>query len=392
MTHSKKNTRARSRKTAKKPVAAAPAATEAPAPETPAPGWSLRRTLGIALLSVIGPLAATFVGLYIYSAGGRFVSTDNAYIKSEKIAVSADISGRVVNVAIRENQRVEKGALLFRVDPEPFRIALQKTEAQLMLAIQEIEALRAEHKQRLAELTLAEGDIHFYQRQFERQKKLNTRGFASTTNLDTASRNLRNARDKLATIQQDIAQARAKLGGDPNIPTESHPTVLEAQAARDQAALDLRHTEVRAVTSGVITNFELQPGEYIRAGNVVFSLVGDAEVWVQANYKETDLTHVRVGQRANIRIDTYPGVSFTALVTSISPATGAEFALLPPQNATGNWVKVVQRLPVRLQFENSGKGPPLRAGMSVVVDIDTGFQRELPGLAKAALNWARDLI
>ena len=392
MTPRKKSTRTRSRKKAEKAEVPEAPAPQAPEPEEPAPHWSLRRTLGIALLSVIGPLAATFVGLYIYSVGGRFVETDNAYIKSEKIAVSADISGRVVDVAIRENQKVKEGALLFRIDPEPFRIALQKAEAQLMLATQEIEALRAEHRQRLAELTLAEGDIHFYQRQFERQQKLNTRGFASTTNLDTASRNLRNSRDKLATIKHDIAEARAKLGGDPDIPSDAHPTVLEAKAARDQAALDLRRTEVRAATSGVITNFELQPGEYIRAGNVVFSLVGDAEVWVQANYKETDLTHVRVGQQASVRVDTYPGVKFTAQVTSISPATGAEFALLPPQNATGNWVKVVQRLPVRLQFENAGTGPPLRAGMSVVVEIDTGFQRELPGLAKAALTWARDLI
>ncbi len=372
----------------RKQEAADPDAAREPA----ASSWSLRRTLGVALLSVIGPLAATVVGLYIYSVGGRFVSTDNAYIKSETIAVSADISGRVVDVAIRENENVAKGALLFRIDPEPFRIALQKAEAQLMLAIQEIEALRAAHKQRLAELTLAEGDLHFYQRQFERQQTLNTRGFASTTNLDSASRNLRNARDKLDAIRQDIAQARAKLGGDPDIPSTEHPAVLEAKAARDQAALDLRRTEVRAATSGVITNFELQPGEYIHAGNVVFSLVGDAEVWVQANYKETDLTHVRVGQPASIRVDTYPGKSFQAVVTSISPATGAEFALLPPQNATGNWVKVVQRLPVRLQFSTPGTGPPMRAGMSVVVEIDTGFQRELPGLARSALIWARDLI
>ena len=353
---------------------------------------SLRRVFGVALLSVIGPLAATFVGLYIYSVGGRFVSTDNAYIKSEKIAVSADVSGRVVAVAIRENQRVEKGALMFRIDPEPFKFALEKAEAQLVTAIQDIEALRAAHRQRVAELTLAEGDVHFYKRQFDRQQKLNTRGFASTTNLDTASRNLRNARDKLGTIRQDIAQASAKLGGDPDIPTAAHPAVREAQAVRDQAALDLRRTDVRAASTGIITNFELQSGEYIHAGDVVFSLVGDAEVWVQANFKETDLTHVRVGQTATVQVDTYPDDIQQAVVTSISPATGAEFALLPPQNATGNWVKVVQRLPVRLQLNDPSRGPPLRAGMSVVVEIDTGFQRELPGLAKTALSWARDLI
>lgn len=350
------------------------------------------RVLGLTLLSIIGPLAAAFAGFYIYFLGGRFVATDNAYIKSAKIAISADVSGRVVAVMVRENQLLKRGDLLFRIDPEPFSIALERTEARLIAARQEIEALRARHKQKLAELKLAQGDVEFYQRQFERQQKLNSRGFASGTNLDSANRNLRNAGDRVSAIMQDIAQARAKLGGDPDMATQAQPAVREAQAARNQAELDLKRTNVHAPVAGVVTNFELQPGEYIGAGNVVFSLVESGSVWVHANFKETDLTHVRVGQAATIRVDTYPDGLRGAVVASISPATGAEFSLLPPQNATGNWVKVVQRLPVRLHLDNPDDGPPLRAGMSVVVEIDTGHQRHLPNLARTALNWARELI
>ena len=341
---------------------------------------------------MIGPLLALIAGFYIYMAGGRFVSTDNAYIKSEKIAVSADISGRVVAVTVRENQLLEKGAPLFRIDPEPFRIALERAEAKLLSARQQVESLRALHKQKLADLKLAQGDLAFYDRQLGRQEKLNKRGFASGSNLDEASRNQRNARDRISSAMQDIAQVRARLGGDPGINTARHPAVREARAERDAAALDLRRTLVPAPVAGVVTNFELQPGEYINAGKVVFSIVGAGEVWVDANFKETDLTHVRAGQSATIRVDAYPDRAREAVVASISPATGAEFALLPPQNSTGNWVKVVQRLPVRLELKNPASDPPLRAGMSVVVEIDTGYKRAMPGLARSALNWARGLI
>ena len=359
------------------------------APQMKSRSW---RALKITLVAIIGPVVAAFVGYTIYMTGGRFASTDNAYVKSEKIAVSADVSGRVVHVAVKENQLLEPGMLLFRIDPEPFRIALEKAEARLVFARQEIYALRAQHKQKLAELKLAEGEVTFYERLFERQQTLNKKGFASGTNFDTAQRNLRNARNHISATMQDIAQVVAKLGGDPNSDTEAQPRVREARAARDQAALDLRRTSVHAPVAGVVTNFELQPGEYIETGKVVFSLVGTDDLWVDANFKETDLTHVQVGQTATIRIDTYPGDVREAVVSGISPATGAEFALLPAQNASGNWVKVVQRLPVRLRLKSPRREPQLRAGMSVIVTIDTQHKRRLPDFAKAALNWARNLI
>ncbi len=350
------------------------------------------RLFGITMVSAIGPVAAILFGSYLYFSGGRFVSTDNAYVKSEKIAVSADVSGRVVAVGVKENQLLEPDALLFKIDPEPYRIALEKAKAKLMFARQEIEALRALHKQKLAELKLSQGDVGFYQRQYDRQQKLNTKGFTSETNLDTARRSLRNAHDRIGSVMQDIAQVRAKLGGDPDIATDDHPAVREAAAERDQAALDLKRTEVRAVAPGVVTNFDLQAGEYVTAGTNVFSLVGTGDVWIEANFKETDLTHVRVGQVASIRVDAYPGDTREAVVASISPATGAEFALLPAQNASGNWVKVVQRLTVRLALKGRWQDPPLRAGMSVIAEIDTGHKRRLPDFARAALNWAGNLI
>lgn len=350
------------------------------------------RLFGITIVSAVGPIAAILIGSYLYFSGGRFVSTDNAYVKSEKIAVSADVSGRVVTVGVKENQLLEPNALLFKIDPEPYRIALDKAKAKLMFAHQEIEALRALHRQKLAELKFSQGDVGFYQRQYDRQQKLNTKGFTSETNLDTARRSLRNAHDRISSVMQDIAQVRAKLGGDPKIVTDDHPAVREAAAERDQAALDLKRTEVRAVAPGVVTNFDLQAGEYVTAGTNVFSLVGTGDVWIEANFKETDLTHMRVGQVASIRVDAYPGDTREAVVASISPATGAEFALLPAQNASGNWVKVVQRLTVRLSLKGRWQEPPLRAGMSVIAEIDTGHKRRLPDFARAALNWAGSLI
>ncbi|HET6221847.1 MAG TPA: HlyD family secretion protein, partial [Dongiaceae bacterium] len=179
----------------------------------------------------------------------------------------------------------------------------------------------------------------------------------------------------------------AQLSGEPDLPPERHPRYLAAEAARDQSALDLRRTVITAPTAGFVSNVTLRPGDYVRTGTPVFSLVETAHLWVEANFKETQLTYVKPGQPATVAVDTYPGVSWNVIVTSISAATGAEFALLPPQNSTGNWVKVVQRIPVRLEVESDDDQPPLRAGMSAVIEIDTGHERPLPSIVKTALAW-----
>jgi len=345
-----------------------------------------RRRVFIGLVAVLGPLAALLLGIYIYLSGGRYIVTDNAYVKSDKIAISADISGRVTRAAISDNELVAPGEVLFRIDQTPFKIALSRAEARVAAARQEVASLKASFRQQTANLNRAQSEVAYHQEQFARQQKLQRRNLVSGLNYDTAERNLRNARDQVKMTEQAVAGARAKLGSDPDRPVSEHASVVEALADRDAARLDLERTMIKAPVRGIVTNFDLQRGEFVRAGAPVFSLVGVDRLWVEANYKETALTHVRVGQSATVSVDTYPGKTFAARVAGIAPATGAEFAVLPPQNATGNWVKVVQRLTVRLELADvdgpdAGKAErSLRAGMSAHVEIDTGHRRRISGI------------
>ena len=373
---------------------AGPARADDGEPMQRAPWWRRqldrfdRRFLRHAAVALVGPVVAAAIGAWIYLAGGRYVSTDNAYVKAAKIAVSADVAGRVVAVAVEHDQQVARGQVLFRIDPEPYRIALEKAEAHLAAVTRDAEALKSLFRQRTARRAQMAGDVTFMAQTHERQKQLGHKGVVSQQGLETAEKNLRNARDQMAIAEHELAEVEVKLGGDPDVPTELMPAVREARALRDSAALDLARTEVRAAVAGIVTNFDLQPGEYVTAGKVMFSLVGTEEVWIQANFKETELTHVKPGQTATVHIDTYPDNDRAARVASISSATGAEFAVLPPQNATGNWVKVVQRLPVRLKLEPAPGEPALRAGMSVTVTIDTGHKRQLPRWAQGLVGWA----
>lgn len=336
-----------------------------------------RRFVRLILLAV-APVVAALIGLYFYATGGRYISTENAYIKSDKVAISTDITGRVIEVKVVDNQMVKAGDLLFRLDPEPFKLSLDEAEARVRSTRTEIEAMRAQYRQKQQELNKADIDIKFAQTEFERQQQLIKQGYASRSKFDAAQHLLNQSQQAAKAAREQMAEVAANLGGSPGVPTEQNPRYLQAISKRDDAALDLRRVDVYAPIEGIVTRMTLQPGEHVERGTPVFSVVKTTSMWVEANLKETELTHVRVGQPAKVTVDAYPGYSWDAKVESISPATGAEFSLLPPQNATGNWVKVVQRVPVRLAIEPRTDAPPLRAGISVVAEIDTGHEREMP--------------
>ena len=346
------------------------------------------RFLVILILS-LPILAILLAGLYYYVEQSRYADTDNAYVKAHKIVVSSEISGRVVSVVVDENDQVQAGQELFKLEKEPFHIALNKAEARLARVHQDINALRAQYRQKQVELRIAIGEADFYSNVSKRQEKLRTKGFASQAQFDESERNFISARESVNAIKEDLGRLMAMLGGSLNLPAEQHPQVREAVASRNLAMLNLRRTTLSAPVMSIVTNFNLLVGEYIEAGRLIFSLVGTEKLWIEANFKETDLTNIVTGQSAIVTVDTYPGQVFPAVVTGISPATGAEFALLPPQNATGNWVKVVQRIPVRLKLTDAAKTPLLRAGMSVSVKIDTKNSVPLPRFLSALFFWSK---
>jgi membrane fusion protein (multidrug efflux system) len=329
------------------------------------------------VLMIILPLCVAVAALYVYANGGRYIVTENAYVKANVIAVSADVSGRVIAVDIHDNRVVKPGDRLFAIDPVPFRIDLAEADAQLEIIRTDVGQLRYDIAEAQAELAEARERQRFLAQQFERQKKLKQRGMGSEEAYDHALHDLKAGEETMRTIDQRIARSLAAHGNDPNMPVDKHPRFRHAMAVREQALVDLGHTVVRAPAKGVISNMKLQVGEYVKAGDPVFSLIEAAPIWIEANLKETELTNLNIGQPATVVVDAYPDHEWWAFVDTIAPATGAEFALLPPQNATGNWVKVVQRVPVALRIEPSGDDPVLRAGMTVTVSIDTGKTRGL---------------
>jgi membrane fusion protein (multidrug efflux system) len=336
-----------------------------------------RRTLRLILLVLI-PLALVVAGLSWYARGGRIAETENAYVKAHIIAVTPEVSGPVIEVEVRDQERVARGAPLFRIDPATFRLEIARAEAQMAVVRTEVEALRAEHRVALAEAQEIEVRIAFLTRQLERQARLKAQGMIREEAYDEAKLNLQAARQRLDAIHEKAARVRASLGGAVDQPPESHPRYRQARAAREAARLDLARSSIAAPAAGIVSNMRLQAGEFVTRGTPVFSLVEDGPVWIEANFKETQLAGLRAGQPATVVADAYPGRQWQATVKAIAPATGAEFALLPPQNATGNWVKIVQRVPVRLALEPQRDGPTLRAGMTVTVSVDTGRERGLP--------------
>jgi len=344
------------------------------------------RTLSRFVLLIVVPLVVVTVGLAVYARGGRHMETDNAYVKANIVAVSADVAGPVIDVGVRDHEQVDAGRLLFRVDPAPFQVEVERAEAQMAVVRTEIESLRADYRVAMAEAKEVEARIRFLRRQVERQAQLKARGMTREEQYDEARLNLESARQRLDAVNERAARIVASLGGEIDRPLEQHPRYQQAKAARDAAQLDLARTRVIAPSAGVVSNMKLQPGEYVSKGVPVFSLIENGPLWVEANFKETQLTHMREGQTATIVADAYPEHEWRATVRTISPATGAEFAVLPPQNATGNWVKIVQRVPVQLGIVLAPGDPPLRAGMTVTVRVDTGHARGLPNLVQRLLD------
>ena len=336
--------------------------------------------LGAAPLLVLGTAA------YFYETGGRYVTTENAYVKAEIISISASVDGRITNVTARDNQEVFKGDSLFEIDPRPFEIALAAAKAELLKVAQHIKSLRAQYDQGLMEIAAAQERIRYVTLNYERQKQLRDKGYGTQAKYEAAEHELAIAHRRLNIFKETNRMVLADLGGAADLPLEQHPLYLRAEADLNRAALDLSHSTVLAPASGVLSSVTLQAGEYVEAGEPLFALVTIDRPWVEANLKEVQLTHVEVGQRATVVIDSYPDVVWNAVVDSISPATGAEFALLPPQNATGNWVKVVQRIPVRLSLEGNEGLERLRAGMTATVSIDSGFQRDTMASVRRILS------
>lgn len=330
--------------------------------------------LRVVLLAVV-PLVAVVAGGAWWLWGGRYVSTDNAYVKAHIVQIAPEISGQVRRVLARDHQEVHAGETLMTIESRPFKLALDSAEAELDAARTQVETLRGTWREVVAELADAEARADYFKRQWQRQEELAIKGVTSASKREEAQNDARAAADRVNSVREKMQRILVALNGDPKLPVEEHHLVRDKTAARERAALDLARTAIRAPVDGVVVNLRVQQGEQVKAASPLFALVVVSRPWVEANFKETELTHVRVGQKATVVLDTYPDVTWEAVVESLSPATGAEFAVLPPQNASGNWVKVVQRLPVKLRLAPQAGEPRLRAGMTATVRIDTGRER-----------------
>ena len=331
------------------------------------------------LLLVVVPAIVVLASLAVYLLGGRYVSTDNAYVKATMVPVSSDVSGSVVAVAVAENDHVAAGQLLFRIDPAPFRVAVARAEAKLAQARTDVAALKASYREKQSEIALARTRLAYARTEAKRQQDLVGKKFVSASALDEARQSSEVAAQEIDTLEQDLQRIAESLGGSAQLPTDAHPACRLALAELEQARLDLAHTEVHASLAGTVSE-PPKVGQYLTAGATATTLVASDGLWIEANFPETDLTYVRPGQPVSVEVDTYPGVAISGEVESLSPATGAEFSVIPAQNATGNWVKITQRVPVRIRLKPMAELPTLRAGLSTTVEIDTGHRRRLLGL------------
>ena len=332
-----------------------------------------------AVLLLLGPVLIASGSAWLYLHGGRYITTDNAYVKAEILSISSNVTGMVMEVLPRNGDRVQQGDLLLRVDDQPYRIAVVRAEANLANVRGDIESMKAEFVNKGLEIDKAQTDLSFRTQELDRLRGLVASNSISGAQFDQAVYARNSAERELSEKTQALQVVRARLI-DPLLPADAHPRVKLTLAELAKAQWDLDHVLVKAPAAGVVV-ISAHAGENVISGAPVMNLIDDSRVWVEANFKETDLTYLRMGQAAEITIDTYPDLRIHGRVAIISPATGSEFSLLPAQNSSGNWVKVVQRLQVILQLEDLPPDFMLAAGMSAEVSIDTEHQRSLPTLS-----------
>ena len=354
------------------PLVHAPSPT--PAPAYAAPSATRRRLRAVLFVALPVMLVVAFI---FYALGGGTIWTDDAYVEANAVGISTDVSGIVGQVDVKENQAVTRGQVLYTLRDAQYRYALDRANAQLTAERDSLLALQASYREMQAKIAQSQYDLGYSQVQFRRARNLARVHIVSSTDYDTAHRNLASAQQALASLEEQLAGIAADLNGHPTGPVEQYPQYLSAVAARDEAARELAHTIVRAPFAGIVTSVpSVQPGRYLAASITGFYLVDTEHVWVHADPKETELTYVRPGQTVTVTVDTYPGDTWHGTVASISPAAAQQFSLLPAQNTSGNWVKVVQRIPIRILIDTSDRNlPPLRAGMSAEVSIHTGHAR-----------------
>jgi membrane fusion protein (multidrug efflux system) len=334
-------------------------------------------SLRLTLLVLVPALVLSAATLY-YLLGGRYVSTDNAYVGAQKVLITPEVSGKVVRIAVTEGQLLKPGDELLAIDPEPYRLSAQEAEARLLHVRSDFAALKASVTSLARQIELARQTLAAAQADFDRKTKLVSDKISSPSDLDKSRVTLMAAQTQIEQLEQQERAARIQLLDDPNLPIERYPQFIEASAALDRARRDLANTVLRAPIAGVATQVSsIQMGRYLTAGMAVFSVVSSEVLWIDANPKETDLTHVRPGQPVTITVDAFPDRRLQGVVAAISPGTGAQFAILPPQNAAGNWIKIVQRVPIRVEFAPGQDLRRLRAGMSAFVEIDTGRRSRL---------------
>jgi membrane fusion protein, multidrug efflux system len=340
--------------------------------------WAMFALLPLALIG----------GAYRYVTGGQVMSTDDAYVNAETVGISTDVSGIVQQVDVKENQHVDKGQVLYRLDSRQFQIAVDNARAKLAQTALTIESMKPDYERMLSDVTAQQAQLALDQATYDRDASLVGTGAVSRTTNDQARYTLEADKGKLESLRQQAAVQLAKLGGDPNIPVTQHPQYLQAKALVEEAQRQLDDAVVKAPFAGIVTQVSaIAPGKYLAASTTAFYLVARHHVWVDATPKETELTYVRPGQSVTVTVDTYPDAVWRGVVESVSPAAAQQFSLLPAQNTSGNWVKVVQRIPLRVRVDtNENNLPLLRAGMSVEVNVDTGHTRGLPHFLAALLG------